>query len=64
MRSPLNQRMIERAVRASCKAGMPPSSVECHPDGKVVLWFGQSKASTEDGLDQELEQWKRKHAAN
>jgi hypothetical protein len=56
--------MIERAVRASCKAGMSPSSVECHPDGRIVLCFGESKASVDDGLHEELEQWKRKHAAN
>lgn len=64
MASPLNQRMIERAVRASCKAGMPPSSVECHPDGKIVLCFGGSKPDLDDGLDREMEQWRRRHAAS
>jgi hypothetical protein len=54
--------MIERAVRAAHKAGVPPTSVECHPDGRIVLCFGESKVGPEDGLDQELEQWKRKNA--
>jgi hypothetical protein len=64
MRSAINQRMIERAIRACSNAGYLPNTVECHPDGMLVLCFGESKVSTEDGLDQELEQWKRKHAAN
>ncbi len=64
MAAPLKQRAIEKAIRASSKAGLLPTSVECHPDGKIVLCFGESKVGTDDGLDQELEQWKRKHAAN
>ena len=64
MRTPINQRMIERAVRASCKAGMPPSSVECYPDGRIVLWFGGTQVTAEDGLDREMDQWRRKNAAN
>jgi hypothetical protein len=51
--------MIERAVRASCKAGMPPSSVECHPDGRIVLCFVGSNTDPDAGLDREMEQWKR-----
>ncbi|HEY4075709.1 MAG TPA: hypothetical protein VGM26_02130 [Rhizomicrobium sp.] len=61
MKAALNQRMIERAVRGSTKAGLPPMRVECHPDGRIVLWFGESKVSAEDGLDQELTYWKRGH---
>ena len=64
MRHPLSQRMIERAVRASTNAGMPPTSVECHPDGKIILCFGETKVSAEDGLDLEMDQWRRKNAAN
>lgn len=64
MRSPLNQRMIERALRAAHKAGRPPSSIECHPDGKIVLCFGESKVSAEGGLDHEMDQWRRRNAAN
>lgn len=63
MRSPLNQRMIERAVRAAHKAGSPPSSVECHPDGKIVLCFGGSNTDPDEHLDREMEQWRAKHAA-
>jgi hypothetical protein len=64
MRSLLSQRMIEKAVRAAHKAGTPPSSVECHPDGRIVLCFGESKVSAEDGLDREMDQWRRNNAAN
>lgn len=64
MRSIINQRMIERAVRAAHKAGSPPSSIECHPDGKIILCFGGSKTDPEDHLDREMEQWRRKNAAN
>jgi hypothetical protein len=61
MRTPLNQRMIERAVRAAHKVGCPPSSVECHPDGRIVLCFGASKASPDDHLDREMEQWRHRN---
>lgn len=63
MRTSLNQRMIERAVRAAHKAGCPPSSVECHPDGRIVLCFGASNSGPDDGLDREMDQWRRKNAA-
>lgn len=63
MRSPLNQRMIERAIRAAHKAGTPPTSAECHPDGRIILCFGQATASSEDTLDREIAQWRSKHAA-
>jgi len=62
MRSPTSQRMIERAIRAACKAGHPPSSTECHPDGRIILCFGGSQVEAGDVLDQELEHWRRKHA--
>lgn len=62
MRSAINQRMIERAVRAAHKAGSPPSSIECHPDGRIVLCFGDSKTDPEDQLDREMEKWRRTNA--
>jgi hypothetical protein len=64
MRSNISQRMVERAVRAAIKAGLPPTRTECHPDGTIILCFGDSKVSVEDGLDHEMEQWRRKHATN
>jgi hypothetical protein len=64
MKSPLNQRMIERAVRGALKAGLPPTAIECHPDGKIVLCFVGTKVSVEDGLDREMEQWRRSNATN
>lgn len=57
MWSALNQRVIERAVRASCKAGMTPSSLECHPDRRIVLCFGESKTITQVALDREVTHW-------
>lgn len=59
MKTPLNQRMIERAVRAAHKAGYPPKSIKCHPDGLIVLCFGDSEGDPDLGLDHELEEWKR-----
>jgi len=56
--------MSELAVRAANKAGFPPSNVECHPDGRIILCFAETKVSTEEVLDLELEQWKRKNAPN
>jgi hypothetical protein len=53
------QRDIERTVRAAQKAGLPPTALECHPDGRIVLCFGEFKVSSENGLDQELERWRR-----
>lgn len=62
MRSAINQRMIERAIRASSKAGHLPTTVECHPDGRIVLCFGVSEPDSEDALDREMEQWRAKNA--
>jgi hypothetical protein len=64
MRSLLNQRTIERAVRAAHKAGRPPSKVECHPDGRIVLCFGHTPIDAEDTLDRELMEWKRGNATD
>ena len=63
MRAPFNQRMIERAVRAAHKAGHPPSSVECHPDGRIILCFGPSQVSEDDALNREMQRWRSGHAA-
>jgi hypothetical protein len=62
MRALISQRMIERAVRAAHKAGSPPTSVECHPDGRIVLCFGQPPVDAEDVLDRELMEWKHGNA--
>ncbi len=64
MPSPLNQRMIERAMRAAHKAGTPPTSVECHPDGKIILCFGQTNVSEDEVLARELDQWRASNATN
>jgi len=56
--------MIERAVRGATKAGSPPSSIECHPDGKIILCFGGFHPVQEDLLDREMEQWRRNNADN
>ena len=57
--SPIKQQAIQRAVRAACKAGMPPTKAECHPDGRIILCFGETKVSDEDALDLEMERWRR-----
>lgn len=54
----LKQRNIERAFRAAAKAGLSPTSADCHPDGKLVLCFGESKVSAEDSLDREMAKWR------
>jgi hypothetical protein len=61
--SKISQRSIEKAVRAARKAGCPPTSLECHPDGKIILCFGGSHPVQEDLLDREMEQWRRNNAA-
>jgi hypothetical protein len=53
------QRAIESAVRAACKAGLTPTSAQCHPDGRIVLCFDERKVTADDALDAELEKWKR-----
>jgi hypothetical protein len=64
MRSVVSQRTIQRAIRAAHNAGMPPSSAKIHPDGTIVLCFGESKVSADDGLDREMDQWRRNNATN
>jgi hypothetical protein len=64
MVAPFKQRDIERAIRAACKAGHPPTATECHPDGRIILCFGGPKVEAGDALDQELEQWRSKHASS
>lgn len=56
---PPSQRMIERAVRAACKAGLPPSRVDCHPDGRITMCFGAIESDPDSTLDREMEQWRR-----
>lgn len=54
---------LEKAMRAAGKgAATLPSTVECHPDGRIILCFGQTLTSAEDALDREMAQWRSKHA--
>lgn len=62
MRTAIRQQAIERAVRAACRAGLPPTKAECHPDGRIVLCFGESKVSVDETLDLEMERWRRESA--
>jgi len=60
----VSQSKIERMLKGAAAAGFVPSAVECHPDGRIVLCFGEAAASAESALDRELTEWKRKNAAD
>lgn len=51
---------IERMLKGAAAAGFVPSAVECHPDGRIVLCFGEP--SEEDQVAKELSEWKRRDA--
>jgi hypothetical protein len=58
------QKDVERAVRAAMNAGTIPVRIDFKPDGNFSLCFGESRVGAEDGLDHEMDQWKRKNATN
>jgi hypothetical protein len=58
-----SQRSMERAMRAARKSGLAPTGAEFHPDGRIVLWFGETKVGAANALDAEMDQWRRTNAA-
>jgi hypothetical protein len=60
----VSQSKIERMLKGAAAAGFAPTAVKCHPDGTVVLCFGEVKVNADDALDRELAEWKRQNAAN
>jgi hypothetical protein len=64
MRAAIKARNIRVAVQAVQALGLNPTRIDCHPDGRTVVWLGDESIPAEDMLEKELDAWRRSNGAN